>query len=51
MNQLGDMGSNKEKEITQQGWHTRRKEGKEGRKEGRRRQSFMAMPPLTTYAQ
>jgi hypothetical protein len=33
MNQLGDMG-NKEKEIIQQGCHTRRKEGrKEGRKE------------------
>jgi hypothetical protein len=43
MNQLGDMG-NKEKQITQQGWHTRRKKGRnEG--EGRRRQSFMAMPP------
>jgi hypothetical protein len=33
MNQLGDMG-NKEKQITQQGCHTRRKEG---RKEGRGR--------------
>jgi hypothetical protein len=41
MNQLGDMG-NKEKENHNKGWQTRRKEA---RKEGRRRQSFMAMPP------
>jgi hypothetical protein len=41
MNQLGDMG-NKEKEITTRLAH---------KEEGRRRQSFMTMPPLTTYAQ
>jgi len=40
MNQFGDKGSNKEKEITQQGWHTRRKEGKE-RKEGRKEKAVL----------